>query len=215
MDETADARGQELLEDHSNGRTVDDHRDKTCSKRYLKAAESDNPAMRRDDGDGSDFSLTSTSDDVELEHFPSENELSDEEDIKPRKNGSGRRKRRRRHQRMDENGTSSCDTTRQERVSADRTVIKALLINALLIAAWYAFSLSISIVGRGLHSIQTLLQLTQDSVQQMDVLTEIPRLSLSFVYDVPAHACSICTGLLGSLLCTASSSAEGQHYQSA
>ena len=152
LDETRDTRGRDLLMNRPRGNTPDKLKDKTSSKHFLKAEESHNSAMHADDSHGSDISSASTSDDVELERFGSNNRPSDDEDTGLTKNNLSRRKQRRKHQRVDESVMGTRDITHQERQSADKSVLKALLINALLIAAWYAFSLSISIVSQALTS---------------------------------------------------------------
>ncbi|KAL8829833.1 MAG: hypothetical protein Q9191_001785 [Dirinaria sp. TL-2023a] len=153
MDEASDTRRRAPLMNHSQGSTAHKHEDKSSPKRYLKAEASPNPAMHADNAHGSDLSSASMSDDVELERFASDNEPSDNEDTGLTKNALGRRrKRRRKHHRVDESVMGTRDITEQERQAADKSVLKALLINALLIAAWYAFSLSISIYNKWMFS---------------------------------------------------------------
>lgn len=77
--------------------------------------------------------------------------------------------------------------------SADKLVVRNLLINGALIGLWYIFSLSISIVCVR-HS---LLPGHPDinTVQQMDVLIRSPRFSLPIIHDLPPHACPVLSGL--------------------
>ena len=69
---------------------------------------------------------------------------------------------------------------------ADRQVLRKILINSALIAAWYTFSLSISIVSL-LVCLLSWQGLTTTTVQQMDVLKRPPQLSLPAIYDLPPH----------------------------
>ena len=66
--------------------------------------------------------------------------------------GDRRRKQHKRHRNTQLDQRVAQETvTEDERKEADRSVIKNLLINATLIALWYFFSLSISLVRRLLH----------------------------------------------------------------
>lgn len=101
-----------------------------------------------DDGHGSDFSSISTSDDVELSHMASDDALSDDEETGLTRNDKEHRKRRRRkHTRIDARIAGNIKTAHQEQQEADRSVLKSMIINVLLILSWYLFSLSISIVS--------------------------------------------------------------------
>lgn len=101
-----------------------------------------------EDGHSSDFSSLPTSDDVELEHYPSEGGISDDEGTSLAKNDKQRRKRRRtRAATLKDGSAGSIKIAKQEQKTADKNVIRALIINALLIASWYLFSVSISVVG--------------------------------------------------------------------
>ena len=89
-----------------------------------------------------------TSDEVELKEVSSDDEGTDDEEAGLTKTDGGKRKRRRKaNTLLSERVVSTPSILKQDHSSADRSVIKALLINALLIASWYAFSLSISIVS--------------------------------------------------------------------
>ena len=96
------------------------------------------------DSQGSDFSSMSTSDDVELDHLESENMISDDEEI-------GLTNHNKRHHKrdtdLDAHIGGSFRATKIEQKDADRNVLRALLLNSLLVVSWYLFSLSISIVG--------------------------------------------------------------------
>ena len=106
------------------------------------------PAMAGIDGNGSDFSSASVSDDVELERLSSDRGSTDHEGTGLTNQHIGRLGRRKRiHPVAGENIGATADVSEQRQITADRNVLKALMINALLISAWYAFSLSISIVS--------------------------------------------------------------------
>ena len=99
--------------------------------------------------DGSDFSSMSTSDGVELTRLPGEDGLTDDEETGLTKSSKEHRKRRRRKAtRLDERIVGTVNTSKQGRKVADWNVLKAMVINVILIASWYLFSLSISIVSR-------------------------------------------------------------------
>lgn len=101
--------------------------------------------------DNSNTSVLSSpciSDDVELHDLSTEDNFTEDEEIGLNAQDKRYRKRRRRknaqlHQRVATGG----ETSKQEKSKADKNVLQAVLINALLIASWYLFSLSISIVG--------------------------------------------------------------------
>lgn len=100
-----------------------------------------------DDGQGSMFSTPSTSEDVEMERMPSDDALTDDEETGL--TGKDKRKRTRRrtlNSQLDERVAGSMGASNSRWSLADRNVIKASLINALLIASWYLFSVSISVV---------------------------------------------------------------------
>lgn len=137
-------------------------------------------SWRRNDNDGQEseskhaeyvlrdesHSPQSIIDDVELHQLNSEGEdglTDDEETGLTKKNNKRHRKRRRKHTSQDDDDIGGkTKLMSQEKSSADRSVLKALLINALLIASWYLFSLSISIVSHVLSFI-CLCKLIQSS----------------------------------------------------
>lgn len=103
------------------------------------------------DGNSSDFSSRSTSDDVELYRVNSKDGLTDDEEAGlTKKDRQRRRRRRRKNTLMDQRVVTNIKASKQDRSLADMSVLRASLINALLIASWYFFSLSISIVGSDL-----------------------------------------------------------------
>ncbi|KAI4173299.1 MAG: hypothetical protein LQ343_003010 [Gyalolechia ehrenbergii] len=108
-----------------------------------------------DDGHSSIVSTLSTSDDLERERIPSDEALTDDEEA-----GLTRKDKRKRK------GRKTINTKLDERIAgsmgasswslADRNVIKASLINALLIASWYLFSVSISVYNKWMFSKKNL-----------------------------------------------------------
>lgn len=98
-----------------------------------------------EDGHSSDFSSLPPSENVELEHYPSGDSISDNKGTTLAKKDKQRRKRRRAGTATLNDG--SIKAAKYEQKLADKNVIRALIINALLIASWYLFSVSISVVG--------------------------------------------------------------------
>ena len=99
--------------------------------------------------DGLEFSSTSTGDEFELSRLSKEDVFTDDEETGLTKKAKEHRKRRRRKAtRLDERIAGSVKTSKQEQKVADWNVLKAMIINVFLIASWYLFSLSISIVSR-------------------------------------------------------------------
>ena len=157
MDTAGDARRRKaLLMKHANGSIADTLQTKSNPRRQRRKATSGSRDLSgrkhtthsSDDGESSDFSSRTASDDVELKSISSDLDLTEDEEAGLAKKDRGRRKRRRKRNTLLKDrviGVSS--VSKQEHDSADRSVVKALSINALLIASWYAFSLSISIVS--------------------------------------------------------------------
>ncbi|KAG8532629.1 uncharacterized protein KY384_002506 [Bacidia gigantensis] len=91
----------------------------------------------------------STSDEVELDHLNPDVARSDDEEAGLTTKERSRRKRRRRRS-MDSDarilGNSHASQLGQK--TADRTVIRELFLNSLLVGSWYLFSLSISIYNK-------------------------------------------------------------------
>lgn len=100
-----------------------------------------------DDGHGSDYSSKSTSDNVELNHIASEEDVNDDEESGLTKIDRRHRERRRRKPTIEERVAGNVKVCKTERRIADRNVLKTLAFNSLLVASWYIFSLSISIVS--------------------------------------------------------------------
>ncbi|KAL8952327.1 MAG: hypothetical protein Q9222_001738 [Ikaeria aurantiellina] len=110
-----------------------------------------------DDGHSSTFSTPSTSEDVEMEQLPSDDALTDDEEAGL--TGKDKRKRKRRrtlNTKLDERVAGSTGATPSGWSLADRNVIKASLINVLLIALWFLFSVSISVYNKWMFSKKNL-----------------------------------------------------------
>lgn len=121
------------------------------SRRHRHASDDKNNPYSSDDGQDSDFSSISTSDDVELSHMTSEDALTDDEETGlTKKDKEHRKRKRRRNTRLAGRIAGNPKSSKQERKIADRNVIKAMIINVVLIMSWYIFSLSISIVGQAI-----------------------------------------------------------------
>ncbi|KAL8797664.1 MAG: hypothetical protein Q9195_000016 [Heterodermia aff. obscurata] len=162
MDSAGDARRRKaLLMKHANGSTVDTLHLKSNPRRQSRKATNGSrdlsgrkhPTNSSDDGETSDFSSRTASDDVELKSISSDLDFSEDEEAGLAKKDLGRRKRRRRRNTLLKDRVIGVPSvSKQEHDSADRSVVRALLINALLIASWYAFSLSISIYNKWMFS---------------------------------------------------------------
>ena len=223
MDSAGDARRRRaMLMKHPNGSIVDTLRDMNTSRRQRRKRgnDMDNANTQRDmanlldDGHSSEYSSVSTSDDVELDHLSSEQGSTDDEETGLTKKDLGKRKRKRRkHTQLGVRVAGTASVTKQERSSADKNVMKALIMNALLIASWYAFSLSISIVSPAWLPAEGVHGLIEIPVQQMDVFTEIPGFPFPPFHYVHAHGRAIYPGFSCPLLHTAPSSTSRQHHK--
>ena len=101
-----------------------------------------------DEGHGSDFSSRTTSEDFELDRLAAEDPFSDDTEAgMTRKDQRKRKRRRRKALRMDERFAGNVKASRPNNKFSYSAVYTAWLVNALLVASWYAFSLSISIVS--------------------------------------------------------------------
>lgn len=106
-----------------------------------------------DEDHGSDFSSRTTSEDFELDRLAAEHPFSDDEETGMTKKDKRRRKRRRRKAvRLDERFAGHVKASKPNKKFTNREIYKAWLINALLVASWYAFSLSISIYNKWMFS---------------------------------------------------------------
>lgn len=88
----------------------------------------------------------STSEEVELDHLSDDEIQDDEETGLTGKDKGVRKQRRRKNTLLDQRIVGETTVTAEERKAADQNVMKKSLVNGLLIAMWYTFSLSISIV---------------------------------------------------------------------
>ena len=105
-----------------------------------------------DEGHGSEFSSRTTSEDFELDHLAADDPFSDDEETEMAKKYERRRKRRRRKAgRMDERFPGDMEASKPDKQSTYRQIYRAWIINALLVASWYVFSLSISIVSEDMQ----------------------------------------------------------------
>lgn len=145
-------RRAQLMHGLENGNA----REQTSSRKHLhrhrnaEAPDEENEQLvySSDEGNVSDLSSRTTSDDFELDHFTAEAPFGDDEEMGMTRNERMHRKRRRRKAvRMDERFAGNVKASKQNITSTYSGVYKAWLINALLVASWYAFSLSISIVS--------------------------------------------------------------------
>lgn len=182
MDGTLDAhrRRKGLLAGESENNIGNGKAHKKQSSRRQRegsrsVVESKHPANPSDEEHSSDVSSRSTSEDVELHHMVSEDELTDDEETGLTKKDRRKRKRRRRKNTLlDQRVMGSSKTSKQNAKLADISVLRASFINALLIASWYFFSLSISIVSQNALCTTFPLSITDGMslclVQQVDVL---------------------------------------------
>lgn len=178
MDSAGDARRRKaLLMEHANGSIADTLQTRSQPRRHRRKGVKGSKDLSghkhigdsSDDDQISDFSSLTTSDDVELNDMSSNCEFTDDEETGLTKKAADRRKRRRRKNTLlNERVTGIPGISKQAQHSAGKNFYKALVINALLIASWYTFSLSISIV-----SLQPGLAISTAAnwrtVQQMDV----------------------------------------------
>lgn len=101
-----------------------------------------------DESPGSDFSSRTTSEDFELDRLTAEDPFSDDTEAGMTKKDQKRRKKRRRKAlRMDERFAGDIKASTPNGKFSYSAIYTVWLVNALLVASWYAFSLSISIVS--------------------------------------------------------------------
>lgn len=115
-------------------------------RRHRNRSGPEGEAYASADGHDSEFSSLSTSDDVEMTHL-----ASDGEETGLTKNDKKHRKRRRKRTTgLDARVGGNTAISPKNWKAADRSVLNAMIINIMLIASWYFFSLSISIVRRNI-----------------------------------------------------------------
>jgi solute carrier family 35, member C2 len=110
-------------------------------KRRTTDSLSDSREFRSDDE-----SHSSMSESLELDDIGSDGEEVDEETGLTGKERQKYLQRRRRQDALDARITGAAGLSVDEKKAADRNVMRKLVVNAILIAAWYVFSLSISLV---------------------------------------------------------------------
>lgn len=93
-----------------------------------------------------------SSSDWEMDEMQSDEGLTDDEETGLTEGDKGKRKRRRRKNTMLDQRIMTEDVIKKEEEKiATQHVIKTTLINGLLIALWYLFSISISVVSPLIH----------------------------------------------------------------
>jgi solute carrier family 35 protein C2 len=93
----------------------------------------------------------STSEDLEMDNFTDDG-LQDDEETGLTGGSRGRRKeKKRRNTLLDHRIAGDSTITDEEKKQADQDVFRAGIVNAILIALWYIFSLSISIVSAHIY----------------------------------------------------------------
>lgn len=170
-------RRRPLLMENEDPRTGPKSEKRSRSHRHRRKlsqlpadGEHQHAAYSSDDGHSSIYSTPSASEDVEMEPLASDDALTDDEETGL--TGKDKRKRKRRrtlNTKLDERVAGSTGASPSGWSLADRNVIKASLINILLIASWYLFSVSISVVGCPRAEAWQEPELTSLIVQQMDV----------------------------------------------
>ncbi|EHL02673.1 putative Uncharacterized transporter C22E12.01 [Glarea lozoyensis 74030] len=94
----------------------------------------------------------STSEDLEMDNFTDDG-LQDDEETGLTGGSRGRRKeKKRRNTLLDHRIAGDSTITDEEKKQADQDVFRAGIVNAILIALWYIFSLSISIYNKWMFS---------------------------------------------------------------
>ncbi len=156
MDGSADGhrRRRALLADEDENeewkrrRKSRSHRRRRSPGRTHQGLEAKHSPYSSNEEPSSDFSSPSTGEDVEMQHISSDDGLTDDEEAGLAKKDNRNRKRRTKNTLLDQRIIGEGKVPKLDTNSADKSVIHASLINALLIASWYLFSLSISIVSQ-------------------------------------------------------------------
>ncbi|KAL8900652.1 MAG: hypothetical protein Q9192_000951 [Flavoplaca navasiana] len=156
MDSDPYIRRRPLLMDHEDPRPGPQSEKRGRSHRHRRKlspspadGEHQHAGNSSDDGHGSIHSTASASEDVEMEPLASDDALTDDEETGL--TGKDKRKRKRRrtlNAKLDERVAGSTRVSPSGWSLADRNVIKASLINMVLIASWYLFSVSISVYNK-------------------------------------------------------------------
>ena len=146
-------RRAQLMKGLGNGNVKKKSSSKKTARRNQDASgasgeENKQTVYSSDESHGSDFSSKTTSEDFELDRLTAEDPFSDDMEAgRTKKDKKYRRRRRRKAVRMDERFASSIKVSKPNHQFSYNAIYTAWLVNALLVASWYAFSLSISIVS--------------------------------------------------------------------
>lgn len=129
-----------------NGQLYTEPRPRKPRKRTAIGRDGEEPPSPEDDN--SDGSSRSTSEELELDDMASDDGPTDDEETGlTTSERHTRRKWKRRRNQLDARIGGDVKVTKLEEKLADQSVVKRLVINAILIGLWYLFSLSISIVS--------------------------------------------------------------------
>jgi len=94
-----------------------------------------------------------SSSDLEMDNMHTDDELSDDEETGlTHTQRKKRRRRRRRSTRLDERVVSTEDMARAGEEIARASIVRSYAVNAVLIALWYSFSISISVYNKWMFS---------------------------------------------------------------
>jgi hypothetical protein len=159
----------------------------------LRSPQSDDPRISEEP---TSFDGSALPKDDQARDDSSDDDLHDDEETGlTRGEKKKRQQRRRRNTLLDQRIARDKSVSPDERKEADKSVVKRLLINCLLILLWYLFSLSISLVSGlllpGVRSLRVRVCADTLLVQQMDVRQEAPQLCLPPIHNLNAHARAI------------------------
>ena len=165
-----------------------------------------------DDGQGSEISSLTMSEEVELDQLSSPCVPSDDEENgltmtdDPRSKGT-----RRRRADTPDRTAGPLQFSRVGPKLADRSVLKTLFFNSLLVASWYIFSLSISIASL----FPAFLRPSADTiaVQHLDVLSQAFGFPLPTIHNVLAYVGPVLPRSSCSLSCSSSSSSSRSYIE--
>ena len=183
---------REKLSAKDSGRTIPKNKERTESA-----------TGQFDDGQGSEISSFSMSDEVELDQLSSPCAQSDDEESGLTKTDDSRPNgRRRRRADLPDRTAVSLQLSRVGPKLADRSVLKTLFFNSLLVASWYIFSLSISLASL----FPAFLRPSADriAVQHLDVLSQAFGFPLPTIHNLLAYVGPILPRSSCSLPCSPS-----------
>jgi solute carrier family 35 protein C2 len=102
-----------------------------------------------EESSASDTDSRSDSTDLELDDMSADGLEDDEETGLTKRDRRRRRRRKRKNTLLDQRIVPTTDTyTKEEKKLADQTLMRSMLINGVLIALWYLFSISISVYNK-------------------------------------------------------------------